>query len=392
MQLPALYFPYIHIRDENWLKAAALYWPHISRIVPSEYPKHDSRTAATFVDADVLRDENPGWLFQSTASHFLDALNENLDAVAERYSVDQTGNVDNPTGLNAGGEWQAPNLAWIHLQKFPPQIVELLSDRRVAVRGRGEWLNHTNPNDWIGLHPALAGAYMTALANQISENGAFEPLTDQSDLRVATPNEDVNSALRLLLGHKPHTDLAAPAGAIENYVMLAMQQVLPANLDGVTPEKIIEVRRKLDAELDDFRRYVTGMQQELVALSQIPSEHHRLERFTSHVDTTIKGPLERLERGLNKNGIETTVALVMTSSVAPPALAEGAFHLAGESLPSVAAIGIGTVALIGSAWWGTRNRRQDAKRTSPVGYLLDVRKELNPATALGRARQIVSGA
>jgi hypothetical protein len=30
----ALYYPYIHIRDDNWLKAAALYWPRIARLAP----------------------------------------------------------------------------------------------------------------------------------------------------------------------------------------------------------------------------------------------------------------------------------------------------------------------------------------------------------------------
>lgn len=391
MQLPALYFPYIHIRDDDWLKAAALYWPHISRIVPSGYPKRDSRTASIFADASVLRDENPGWLFESSASHFLDALRENIDVVAKRYRIDQADDVDNPTGLNAGGNWQAPDLAWIHLRKFPPGVMNELSDRRVAIRGRGQWLNHTDPNDWIGLHPALAGAYMTVLANQISEKGAFEPLTDQSDLRVATPNDDVDAALRLLLG-RSEMGRATSAEATETYVMLAMQQVLPANLKGVTPEKIIDVRNKVHAELADFRNYVAGMQQELMILSQIPSERHRLERFAAHVDTTIKGPLERLERGFNQNGIETTVALMLTSTVAPPALVEGGFQLAGESLPLVSALGIGTVALIGSAWWATRNRRYAAKRSSPVGYLVDVRKQLNPTNALGRARRIVSGA
>jgi hypothetical protein len=133
------------------------------------------------------------------------------------------------------------------------------------------------------------------------------------------------------------------------------------------------------------------MQDELVALSQIPSERHRLERFTAHVEATIKQPLERLERGFNKNGIETTVALLMTSAVAPPAIVEGGLSLAGASLPAVGAVGVGVTALVGSAWWTARNRRRADKEATPVGYLLDVRRELTPSAALGRARQIVSG-
>src|SRR5947209_1269290 len=29
-----LYYPYMHFRDETWLKAAALYWDQVNRIVP----------------------------------------------------------------------------------------------------------------------------------------------------------------------------------------------------------------------------------------------------------------------------------------------------------------------------------------------------------------------
>jgi hypothetical protein len=50
MDKPALYFPYVHIRDDEWLKAAALYWPSVRRLVPHGYAKHDSATAQVFVD------------------------------------------------------------------------------------------------------------------------------------------------------------------------------------------------------------------------------------------------------------------------------------------------------------------------------------------------------
>ena len=39
-----LYYPYFHVRDERWLKVAALYWPKIVRIVPADYQTRDSDT------------------------------------------------------------------------------------------------------------------------------------------------------------------------------------------------------------------------------------------------------------------------------------------------------------------------------------------------------------
>lgn len=65
MQQPALYFPYVHIRDDEWLKAAALYWPSVRRLVPHGYAKRDSATARAFANVAVLRDEEPGYLLDS---------------------------------------------------------------------------------------------------------------------------------------------------------------------------------------------------------------------------------------------------------------------------------------------------------------------------------------
>jgi hypothetical protein len=39
----AIYYPYIHFRDPRWLKAAALYWPRMVRIVHPDYPTRNSR-------------------------------------------------------------------------------------------------------------------------------------------------------------------------------------------------------------------------------------------------------------------------------------------------------------------------------------------------------------
>jgi hypothetical protein len=62
VERPGLYFPFVHVRDDNWLKAVALYWPSVSRLVPDGYLKRDSPTARALADAGVLRDREPGQL------------------------------------------------------------------------------------------------------------------------------------------------------------------------------------------------------------------------------------------------------------------------------------------------------------------------------------------
>jgi hypothetical protein len=38
----ALYYPYMRVRDEDWLKASALYWDPVRRFKPIRYRLQDS--------------------------------------------------------------------------------------------------------------------------------------------------------------------------------------------------------------------------------------------------------------------------------------------------------------------------------------------------------------
>jgi hypothetical protein len=44
VQRIGLYYPYVHFRDEQWLKAAALYWPGLARVVPTGFPVADTES------------------------------------------------------------------------------------------------------------------------------------------------------------------------------------------------------------------------------------------------------------------------------------------------------------------------------------------------------------
>jgi hypothetical protein len=228
MQKPALYFPYVHIRDDEWLKAAALYWPSVHRLVPHGYAKHDSATAQVFVDEEILQDEEPGELLGTSELgtsewDLSQALSDNAELLVDQFSVERARtDWDGRRWAEAGGpDWELPALGWIHATKFPPDVAKLLSSKGLAARGCREMNGRDpgHPEDWLGLHPALAGAYMTALAARLSAKAHFEPLTDQADLRIASPRTDIRAALSLLLGQSTETGQRGPARGVENYVM-----------------------------------------------------------------------------------------------------------------------------------------------------------------------------
>lgn len=391
MQQPGLYFPYVHVRDDDWLKVAALYWPTVRRLVPRGYAKHDSPTAQAFFDARLLRDEDPGVLLDAVTWDLLKSLRTNADLLVRDYSL-QRAHADRGRrdwADSEGSGWEVPDLGWIHTTKFPPDVVGYLEQKGLAVRGRKKlWPSDDSgvPEDWIGMHPGLAGAYMAALASQVSERAHFQPLTDQADLRVATPCGNAQSAVHLLLGGGP--DHAAADVATETYVMLALQHARPRNLGSIPADKIVECREDLTEELATFRDYVAAKRADLAEMAAIPVPDRKLEAFAEYVEQTVELPLQKLERGLRLHKLEPSRSLLMMGSFAPPAAAGAALTYTHSP---VAATTAGAVAAVGNAWWQIENVRDTARSSAPVGYLLDVRDHLTPKTLASRARRILRG-
>jgi hypothetical protein len=388
MQQPGLYFPFIHVRDDDWLKTAALYWPSIRRLVPRGYTKHDSRTAQTFFDAGILRDETPRSLLDSMAWNLLDTLRDNADRLVADYSIERAfANRDRRVWGEDSGNGRARELGWIHVTKFPLHVVDYLAEKGLAQRGRG------SPYDpWIGLHPVLAGAYMATLAARVSEQAYFQPLTDQADLRVATPSDNVQAAINLLLGRTvadPETVPNSALRGVEAYIMLALQYARPKNLRSIDAESIVDCRERLREELVTFWCYVDSQRAELAELAAIPLQRRRLEAFTEQVAQTVEQPLQRLEKGLQLHRLEPTRSLLMAGSVTPP-VAIGSTLTALGAAP-LATSAAGAVTAIGAAWWQVKRIRQEARANSPVAYLLDARDQLTPKTLAGRVRKVLQG-
>ncbi|MBO0609871.1 DUF6236 family protein [Myceligenerans salitolerans] len=382
MHPPALYYPYIHVRDEDWLKTAALYWPAVHRLVPAGYPIDDTATARAFADAEVLRNENPGLYVFEAESSFESALARNVDLLEARFRVHDAEHVPHPDFVpspNMAIGVRPENLGWIHVQKIPPSLVDEFVARGFAIRGRPDpntgrdWGSHTPGREWVGFHRAVAGAYMTALASQVSGQGRFQPLTDVDDLRKTIPHPDVEAALRLLTGVAP-----AKPEATEAYVMLALETVLPTNLDQVPVEAILRCREELQPKLEAFRSHVDAQVDELRQIAAVPAEHRRLEEFARHVQGTIEQPLRDLERDLRLLKLETVRSLVTTSTYAPPAIIGAGLTYLAEPAATVAG---SVAAAIGKAWWDVRQGGATIRSNSPVGFLLDVRHQLTPASA-----------
>lgn len=365
MTTDALYFPYIHVRDEDWLKSAALYWPSVRRLVPAGYPKHDSPTAHAFAQAGVLIDEDPEQFSTLIGWDLVEYLHANADELSARYHVsrvDAEGWESHESRYPSDPSPGPRGLGWIHVTKFAPRALETLEEQGIAIRGRDNGSHFGRGRDWIGLHPHLAGAYMTALAGKVSDAAHFQPLTDQHELNRAIPTTDASDALRLLTGAIDETSREASDDAMAAYVMLAVEVVRPVDLASVPAETIVKCREDLQDELETFRTYVERQVQDLVAIAATPSERRRAQAFTAHVQRTVERPLAKLEKGLALHHIPSARSTLLASSYSAPLLVGIGLDYAAANATVTA--GGSVASAFGLAWWGVARQRA-AARSSP---------------------------
>lgn len=411
----ALYYPDIHVRDDKWLKYAALYWPKMARLRPTGYPTDDSAVARVLQDeARWLIDITPpAWAAAEVGQPFLQLINAHRAALRDRFGLDRIQlwssglparsigwsnihPVGRLIGHAAGGyaERLDPALGYIHVSKVDWTVVEMLEDSGLAViqPGRG--------GDWVGMHPELASAYVCALTERIVTENRLHPVTNQllphtalSDwtldrlvqVLVDEPLTEANelrpqeTATRRFSIRRTEEDLS------DAFVFLAFETVVPANLDTVPVEKVIEARSRFGTELDAFRSYVTDQAQQLAELQDVRDLPVFQEHLSTEVQHAVTMQLTQLRERLRSIGLDSIRALANIKSVALPPLAAAAAETAG--LPPAVTGSAALAACVVTAPVQWRRQRRDAIRECPVGYLFQLEQTLNPATMIEKLRR-----
>lgn len=87
MQRIGLYYPYIHFRSEEWLKAAALYWPRMARVVPDRFVPADAGVALALKDGlDFVVDVSPREAIEAVIPLFREVFSVDSHTMWRRYA------------------------------------------------------------------------------------------------------------------------------------------------------------------------------------------------------------------------------------------------------------------------------------------------------------------
>ncbi|MET7356230.1 DUF6236 family protein [Streptomyces mirabilis] len=422
----ALYYPWMHFQDSDWLKLALLSWERIVRLRSREVVDRDSEVVREIRgESDLLQEIVPSRHdLETVAAAFFELLGGEGSAAREE-AVRALRAADPALEVSADGElprvpyrpsppsqWavgphpavpisQSPPSQWGGLwvggvgphpvvpssnridSPFPAgparrqaRSLELLwiycggagtkiSDdlRRYFVEaGVARQVDERDP--WIGLHPKLGIVYLTALADAVACHNALSPVTDDLRMHKAVGTLD---HLNDLLYH-PMTPAFQDTRAA--YVHLSLRAVIrPERIAAVPVSRLVGFRQRYAAELAAFHAHIDSLATELEQIAAVENSEIAQAHLQALYERATKPQLDELRRALRAFGIESTVGTLglKVDLGAASGTALGAMAVSGGH----PAVGTAAVALTVVPYIAGRLKARRQQRTgSPVAYLL----------------------
>ncbi len=364
----ALYYPWIDIKDEAWLKNAMLYWDKIQTIVPASIEQpYSTRTAREFSDEGLLIpyhvEPNMGQIDELT-NDVLKYLESTEGAEVLMLREISRSDRIHPNKLPR----DIQELVEIHPEKLPRQIKHTLQD---AFSG-------TQRHDWISVDSRFANFYMTLLATRLSETIGAGLLTNTTTINKLATAARLDAKLDIPRSrrhtyhdyddyseHMRHRDrpLSLAQGTLADLILERIQ------IDTNTPvKKILKFRNDYADELGRFRT-------EIAKLTETISNKQLMDAPYQHIEdiyTNEIGPAyNSLKKGLTSNRITWAtksfikVAFFSTVSSLP-------LTLLGLSVPHALLAGAG-ISLTASAVL-YNHEKAEILRQNPFSYVLAVEK------------------
>ena len=363
----ALYYPYIHLTNKNWLKHAFLFWDKISRIVPSSFqPQDDEDIIKIRQETDFLDDYHPDrYVVNDTFRNFAEYLIHNNHSFREirhyyhdirhhfhREHMQVFRYIKNRT-MSSG--------SYIHIEKIQPELVEILLELGLAIPGENEW------SSWIKVDNEIGAMYMTYLAKSISKDKSIPVVTDTTDYYLNDNTSNYRNRFEEKLG------------------CLLIDVVMPQNINNVTMEQLINIRTKYDDQRLNFFNKINELS------STIPNIDNKsaLEDALNHYLKTLANDTKELKRIYESNGIDAMLKPLAISM--PTALASLSSWIPAEN--KVLGFGVASVGILYGvvSYFNELDRRHREAQNNPMAYLLSIQTELSKKNLLQKIEYSLSG-
>jgi len=337
----ALYYPYIHLQDENWMKVAALYYDELRRIVPEGYRTQDSDIVRLLNDRfQFIKDLHPGRESKEIAGDFL------------RFAIEQLSDTNKRKDLFIKiGKLLPPKSAFrIHVGK----ISRLL---RMELPKIGLAKKSSAKGPWYDFEPVTGALYMTCLANKMAENRELPIVTD----------DPVYQPLIRSFQHDRYT-WRQRKDTGHSLASLVIRTAIPKNIESVSIQKIVEFRQKHDDERHRFYEAICSLAEDIPEINEPDAFRDCLDYHKRTIDEAIKD----LKLSLADVGIGCVTGLLGLS------LPSWASNLAKMEPGLAVQIASGALVCLAAGVLISEGRNiYKSKRRSPWSYVLSLKRDLD---------------
>lgn len=301
--LPALYYPYIHIRSEHWLKATLLTAPTVKRIVPENYTPEDEPNIVRYT---TIAGPN-GKLLQAVPSftpaaheaqlRLLQKLQEHAALIRTKYDH---------THAPRGDEY------WIHEAKFIGELLDHLKSHHLA------WPSHHSRayghRTWYALHPVLGKAIMTTLGLSIAREQRYDIVTAEGAFHEALLATKAHDVFDALLRDDPN-DTEQTRPQVRQDLAQRVVFLTGINYEALQPESIPELQAS--TQFQSFQRVLRAGASTIDVNADADAYSAQVEEEAKHIisawhdikKTLSKGVREALFDGALTLGTEVLKAL-----------------------------------------------------------------------------------
>jgi len=347
----ALYYPYIHLTNKDWLKHAFLFWDKISRIVPISFETQDSEDVLQLrKETNFIQDYHPDkQVIQETFYEFTNIIDEYL-----KYKDIFKENLNHRNFYDSAHKYKylfeetdyqmIENSGYIHIEKMEPRLIKKLCKLGLAISGNGE------SSSWIKIDNEIGSLYMTHLAKTISNEQSIPVVTDKEDF------------LNLNVIKKTYENSFE-----ENLGYLLIDSIVPKNINTVPIKQLIEIRIKYDDQRMKFFDEINKLSNTLPSIDNKSVLTDALHYYNKRLNKQTK-ELKKIFKG---NGID--------SIIKPMAVSMGVSMATEYMIPTENKwLGFSTGLLYGAIT--SYNSIQESKieaNKHPMSYLLNIESELN---------------
>ena len=363
----ALYYPYIDINNDRWLRSAVLFWDSIRTIVPSSYREpYSSKLARELNDEGLLEPVR----VQSDMDEIEELSDTVLDYLTDPASVRVMFATDeHPTRLIHPEKMPRELQHWadIHPEKLPREI-------------RSHLNKVFNEDGWYQVTPEFANFYMTLLASRLSERLGLSLVTesssaDQLAITVQKGNPLGTNELNLHRRSRIGRDFEAfgPRRSLPNEIVpsLLIDTVvqgieIPKN---VSAKDLLKFKNDHKEELAIFRREINRL---AIDIPKNISVEALRQAVNDQYNAQVVPAMRSLRKSLQAQNWDAGLNGFLKVSYFAAAPTSAAIW-AGVPSPVALIVGVG-VSITASAVL-LANQRRKTRADSPYSYLLSLEQQ-----------------